>query len=170
MAQRPNLQRHTPLQSRVEEETHPSLGTGNPYSQDMRSLVMFLSHHGLENDLNVANLINLLRTNHVYPSATTQRRYERLEQRIGHVRPCKRNGNCFAEKMSGLDLIHIAMYQVAYPKCTIAEINAFLYNVNLGNPNFSFYSQSQISLAEKSIGLTRKKGSTTAYQAYYPQN
>jgi hypothetical protein len=36
--------------------------------------------------------------------------------------------------------------------------------------NFRFYSPSQISEAEKLIGLTQKRGSTTAYQALRPIN
>ena len=170
MAHRNNLQLRPPLQTRVEQEVHPSLGTGNPYSQDMRALVMFLSQQGLQNDPNVANLVDLLRLNHAYPSAITQWRYEQLNDNLGHILPCKRTGNKHYQKMSGQDLIYLALYRVAYPKCTIAEINAFLYRANLGNPAFSFYSQSQISIAEKSIGLTRKKGSTTAYEAFLPRN
>ena len=170
MARRNTLQPRPPLQTRVEEELHPSLGTGNPYSQDMRALGMFMSQQELQNDPNVANLVDLLRTNHMYPSAITQWRYEQLEQNHGHVLPCRRTGNRHPEKMPGQDLIYLALYRVAYPKCSIAEMNSFLYRANLGNPTFSFYLQSQISLAEKSIGLTRKKGSTTAYQALLPRN
>ena len=170
MANRNTLQPRPPLQTRVQEELHPSLGTGNPYSQDMRALVMFISQQELQNDQNVANLVDLLRANHMYPSAITQWRYEQLEENNGNVLRCKRTGNKFPEKMPGQDLIYIALYRAAYPKCSIAEMNAFLYRANLGNPIFAFYSQSQISLAEKSIGLTRKKGSTTAYQALLPRN
>jgi hypothetical protein len=36
--------------------------------------------------------------------------------------------------------------------------------------NFHFYSPSQINRAGERIGLTRKKGSTTAYQALLPIN
>ncbi len=51
-----------------------------------------------------------------------------------------------------------------------AEVNAFLYQANYGNIHFRFYSPSQITKAEIRIGLYRKKGSTTAYQALLPIN
>ena len=51
-----------------------------------------------------------------------------------------------------------------------AEINAFLYKVNFGSLNFRFYLSSQITKAEQSIRLTRKRRSTTAYQAFLPVN
>ena len=72
--------------------------------------------------------------------------------------------------MVGQDLVFLAIYRVIYPKATIAEVNAFLYTVNLANPFFAFYSPSQIYNGETLIGLSCKKGSTTAYQALYPVN
>ena len=59
---------------------------------------------------------------------------------------------------------------MAYPKATAAQINAFLYQINYGSAFFRFYTPSQITEAEKRIGLTRKAASTTAYQAYLPIN
>ena len=38
------------LQTRVDEVTHPSECTGNPYSQDMRMMVMFIVDHVLGGD------------------------------------------------------------------------------------------------------------------------
>ena len=57
-----------------------------------------------------------------------------------------------------------------YPKATAAEINAFLWNSTLPGAQYRFYSDSQISKAEDFLGLSRKKGSTTAYQASLPIN
>ena len=68
------------------------------------------------------------------------------------------------------DLILLALYRIAFPKATAAEINAFLYRANFGNVMFRFYSPSQISEAEKRIGLSRKKGSIIAFQALLPVN
>ena len=62
------------------------------------------------------------------------------------------------------------MYRIVFPKATAAEVNAFLYRANYGNLHFRFYSSAQITEAEKRIHLTRKKGSTTAYQALLPIN
>ena len=115
-------------------------------------------------------LIALLRQTHVYPSSWTQTRWEALNNDMGHVRPCRRTGNKFRENFAGQDLVFLALYRMLFPKCTHAEINAFLYRSNLGNPLFQFYSPSQICRAEALIDLTRKKGSTTAYQALLPRN
>ena len=57
-----------------------------------------------------------------------------------------------------------------HPKAKHAEINAFLFRANFGDPQFRFYSHLQLSRAEKTLNLTRKKGSTTAYQAFLPIN
>ena len=75
-----------------------------------------------------------------------------------------------ATRLKGHDLVLLAMYRIVYPKAISAEVNAFLYCVNFGNPFFSFYSPSQISRTEESIGILRKRGSTTSNQAYYPIN
>lgn len=72
--------------------------------------------------------------------------------------------------LQGPDLVYLSMYGVVCPKATIAEVLPFLYWCNLGNLDWTFFSQSQISLAEKRIGMTRKKASTTAYQAYLFMN
>ena len=100
----------------------------------------------------------------------TTRRWELIQEEHGRLQPYRRNGNAERERMPGPDLVYLALYRVAYPKCTIAELNAFLYRANLGNSDFRFYSQSQIHRAESLIGLTQKKASTTAYQAYFPDN
>ena len=158
------------LQTRERIIAHPSLCSGNAYSQDMRSLVLFIALHIDEEDANVRNMLSLLRGEHVYPSSMTERRWLRLYEQMGHVRPCQRSGNADADRMRGADLVFLALYRVFYPKARIAEVNAFLYRCNLRNPYWYFYHPSQISRAETLIGLTRKKGSTTAHQAYYPVN
>ena len=118
----------------------------------------------------VSDMVAILRDNSLYPCQSTCSRWNRIAELYGHVRPCKKTGNKQPERLRGPDLVYLAMYRVAYPKATIAEVLAFLYRCNLGNVGWSFYSKSQISLAEKAIGLSRKKASTTAYQAYLPVN
>ena len=132
------------LQTRREEEQHPSQGAGNPYSQDMRSLVMFIQEQGDENNNEIADFIHALRTEHVYPSEITERRWNNLNMDLGHVRPCKRTGNQFSARLTGQNLILLAMYRVVYPKAIASEVNAFLYRANFGNPTFRFYSPSHI--------------------------
>ena len=157
------------LQTRVAEVPHPSEGHGNSYSQDMRMLVSAIQRLGPLPD-EVEEFIATLRLNRVYPSIASQERWNTLEQTLQHLRPCRHTGNSFATRLRDTDLVHLALYRVAYPKATHAEVNAYLYRVNFGDHTFRFYSHSQISEAKARIGLSRKKGSTTAYQAFYPEN
>ena len=170
MNNRLTLQQRPDPKTRVNPILHPSVGTGNAYSQDMRTLVMFINDQFDEEDPFVQNFISVAREAHVYPSVSTLRRWEDLEHSHGHILPCRRSGNKFSQRLDGQDLILLALYRCIYPKATIAEVNAFLYRANFGNPMFSFYSHSQICRAETMIGLSRKRGSTTAYQAMYPVN
>ena len=158
------------LQTRVAPSRHPSQCIGNPYSQDLRALVIFIRQQLDEDDPATGNLIGTLRQHQLYPHHDTLRRWEEDEQTLGHFRPCCRTGNKFGSRLVGQDLIMLALYRVAYPKAIAAEINSFLYRANIGNELFSFYSPSQISKAEECIGMSRKKGSTTAYQAHFPIN
>jgi len=79
-------------------------------------------------------------------------------------------GNNRASVFRDHNLLLLALYRIAFPKSNAAEINAFLYRANYGSLDFRFYSSSQITEAEQRIGLTTKKGSTTAYQALLPIN
>ena len=88
----------------------------------------------------------------------------------GHFRQCRRTGNAFATVLRDHDLLLLALYRITFPKATSAEINAFLYRANYGDHTFHFFSPLQISENETRIGLTRKWGSTTAYQALQPIN
>ncbi|KAL7490443.1 LOW QUALITY PROTEIN: hypothetical protein ACHAWT_000143, partial [Skeletonema menzelii] len=149
------------LQTRVAEEPHPSGGRGFAYSQIY--------------DLNVYNsgqiddpIFDLARANRFFPSMQT---IFSVKQEHGHSRPCRRTGNARATILRDHDIIiFLALYCVAFPKASAAQINAFLYRVNYGSAFFCFYTNSQITQAEKRIGLTRKAGSTTAHQAYLPIN
>ena len=132
---------------------------------------MFVSEHlDDENRPAVQNMIAMLRQGRVFPSSQSLRRWDSLNEQNGYVRPCQRNGGRYPERLTGQNLVFLALYWLIFPKCNHAEINAFLYRCNMGNPYFQFYSHSQISRAETLIGLSKKKGSTTAYQALYPRN
>ena len=124
---------------------------------------------GLEH-LTVPQFIRELQHCHLCPSEPTRSRWRSLENNLGHYRHCRRTGNNFPTCLRGFDLILLALYCAVYPKAKILKINAFLYNANFGNPTFCFYSPLQICLAETRIGLSRKAGSTTAYQALLPRN
>jgi hypothetical protein len=121
------------------------------------------------NQLNSAP-IQQARALYLFPSLQTIRRYVNLINQFGHCRPCRRTGNKRAEILRDHNIVFLVLFRIAFPKCSAAQINAFLYRVNFGNVNFRFYSGAQITVAEKRIGLTRKRGSTTAFQAYLPIN
>ena len=120
-----------------------------------------ISHHPL---------IRSMRLMHLYPFLYTEDRWQQLFNNLGHYRQCRRTGNRRATVLHDHDQILRALYRVAFPKATSAEINAFLYRANYGSLTFWFYAPSQISQCEKRIGLTRKVGSTTAYQALLLRN
>ena len=153
-------------QTRRELANHPSTRSGEPYSQDMRDMVMQVIINGSIDDPAIAQL----REQHRFPSKATIRRWLHLHHQFGHYRSCRRNGNVTASVLRGHNLVLLAFYRVIFPKATHAEINAFLFRANFGDPTFRFFSHSQISRAEKTLNLTTKRGSTTAYQALLPIN
>lgn len=156
-----------PPQTRVANAPHPSgPGRGGGYSQDMRELVMSLNQAG-ESHNPIFGQMRILR---LYPSKKTESRWQSLQNSLGHIRPCRRTGNKRASVFHDHNLLLLALYRIAYPKATAAEVNGFLYRANYGNLDFRFYSASQVTEAETRIGLTRKRGSTTAYQALLPIN
>ena len=155
-----------PLQTTVAPVAHPSGGWGHAYSQEMRQFVLAIRAAGHSDN----PLIQEQRQAHTYPSKQTEERWVALEAVTGNALPCRRTGNKRATVLKGQDLFFLTSYRIVFPKCTASEINAFLYRINFGNMGFQFYSPSQISEAEKQLFLTRKRGSTTAYQALLPVN
>jgi len=155
------------LQTRVASILHPSNeGRGTGWSQEMRSFCLAVRQAGASRD----PLFVQLRANRLYPSVQSEERWHNMLTILGHCLPCRRTGNKRATVLRDHDQILIALYRIPFPKATSAEVNAFLYRANYGDVNFRFYTPSQITECEKRIGLTRKRGSTTAYQAYLPRN
>ena len=102
-------------------------------------------------------LIQDSRDNQLFPSHRTCKRWKKLQRELGHFRACQRSGNNRAIILHSHDLILLALYRVVLPKATHTETNAFLYRANFGDRRFCFYGHSQISIAEKLIGLTTTK-------------
>ena len=67
-------------------------------------------------------------------------------------------------------MLYLALYQAVFLKAKAAKINSFLFRCNLGNLKLNYYYPSAITEAEKQLGLTKKQGSTTAYQVLLPIN
>ena len=165
----PPIRRKQPrpaLQTRFAPAPHPSGGRGFAYSQDMRQLVIHLNTAGHNNN----PIITQARSQHVMPSHSSLIRWIRLIQANGRCRPCRRTGNKRAKILHDHNIVFPALYRIVFPKSSATQINAFLFRVNYGSALFRFYTDSQIHDADIRIGMTRKCGSTTAYQAYLPVN
>jgi hypothetical protein len=67
----------------------------------------------------------------------------------------------------GTDLEQLAQYCGVFPKATISECRAYLYNID---PTNNLYSNLQVHRAEKLLGLKRKAASMTVDLAFLPQN
>ena len=106
-----------------------------------------------------------------FPSIWSVQRYKRRLVWEGNVAPYRHTGNRRATVLRGINLILLAYFRVVFPKALLAEVAAFLWNAwgRFQNPPI-LYTLPDISKAKTRLGLTRKKGSTTAYQAFLPQN
>ena len=93
-----------------------------------------------------------LQQQHLYPHPDTVTRFTNRQQQVGHSRAYRHTGNVRSvREIQGNNLILLSLYRVALPKATHAEVNAFLYEI-------------------QRIHLTKKRTSTTAYQALEPRN
>ena len=146
---------------------HPSECRGNPYSQDTREMAVQNRLNGNDNHQNTIQL----QQQHLYPHPDTVTRFTNRQQQVGHSRAYRHTGNVRSvREIQGNNLILLSLYRVALPKATHAEVNAFLYEMNSHDPHYQIYSPSQICRAEQRIHLTKKRTSTTAYQALEPRN
>lgn len=110
-------------------------------------------------------LVVALRNARLLPQLGTVDNWRRRRTRLGHLRRFRRQGNRFATVLRGRNLLMLAYYRVLYPKARAAELNVFLY-YSTGR----VYHPSQITRAEDMLGMSRKRGSTTARQANHPRN
>ena len=67
-----------------------------------------------------------------------------------------------------MDLYLLVVYRMIFPKATADEIRRYILENNPTNANL--YSRVDISRAETRIKMTRKRGATTANQAFTPLN
>ena len=157
-----------PLQVFTEDVPHPSECRGNPYPIEIQQLAV----HNRMNGLDHQPPILALQVQHLYPHPDTVTRFVTQHVAVGHSRPYRCTGNARAEReVEGFDLILLSFYRAFAPKALSSEVNAFLYEMNSpANPNFVPYSDSQICRAQQRFHLTRKRCSTTAYQALLPRN
>ena len=76
-------------------------------------------------------------------------------------------GNKCTRKLSGIYMYLLVLYRRTHPKCTLDEMRAFLYRA-LAPP--ILFSRSEICVAEINLNFSRKRGSTTAFQASLQHN
>ena len=156
-----------PLRTSEDAIIHPSLSKGNVYSQVTRQAAVQCYENG-DVDFSV---VSSLRSHHSFPSHRSVVRWVDRLNDLGNFRPFRRSGNKRAEReIMGNDLMLFALYRVSLPKATQSEVSVFLAVMNRHDPMYVPYSPSQITRAEDVLNLTRKRGSTTAFQAYDPFN
>ena len=131
-----------------EERPGPSRGGSEGYDIHHREEILQLVENGL-------------------PHGASRSSVWRWRQRMQRQ---EKKGGPTARNFVGIDLLLLAMYRVAYPKCTATEIIAFMARTSPRAHITGLYNASAVSRAEAKLGLTRKKGSTTAYKAFTPAN
>ena len=87
-------------------------------------------------------------------------------RRNGVARRPKRGGHV-ATDIRGEEELYLVLCRLAWPKATADEISAFIAR---SSESGWIYSRNAIGRCEKRLGLTRKRASTTAYQALTPFN
>ena len=154
---------HPPLRTSEDAIIHPSLSKGNAYSRDTRQVAAQCYENGVVD----SSVISSLRSQHSFPSHRSVVRWVDLLHDLGNFRPFRCSGNKRMEReIMGNDLVLLALYRVSLPKATQAEGSAFLVVMNGHDAMYIPYSPSQITRVEDVLNLTRKRWSTTAFQAY----
>lgn len=135
---------------------HASKG-GAGYGQDMRKLCVEYPHAAPPYIPGIT------------PNRRTRRRWRRMFAMTGSWTGYERRGNKRPTSMVGRDLWLLLLFRKAFPRATAAEVAAIIYNNTL-NLNPKIYTPSQITAAEDRLGLTRKRSSTAALQAFTDEN
>ena len=162
-----NARRRPVPKTAVSITPHPSLGNGHAYSHDFR----LFSEYIRDNNLVGNHIITQAQQMYLFPSERTQRRHARRSRRNGHLLRYEKQGNRRATVLRGINNYMLSYWRVVWPKATHAELNALLFinQVARNEPNPRFFHPSQITRAEDRLGLSNKRGSTTAYQALLPR-
>lgn len=153
-----NAKVRPPTRTIVKRNAAPRKRT-QPYSRDTRLAAILRYANGAE-DATVQQLRQLSQ----YPVRRTIRRYRRKITREGTYYEYRHNGNIRAYVLRGADQVLLSLYVQCFPHATGLEKIAFLYRAT-----GTWYNESQITKAEQRIGLSRKKASTDASQAFEPR-
>jgi hypothetical protein len=141
--------------TRENAKKSPALG-GNSYSFAARMSAIVQTAAG--NYICIAGIT---------PHPRTERRHRALLAATGSVVPLRHTGNEFATMLRGRDAYLLALYRTAHPKSRADEVIAYLMNNQLVP---RLISRKVLSAAETRLGMSTKRGSTSAYQADLPIN
>ncbi len=149
------------------DKAHPSQCKSTAYSSEIRQLAVENRLSGADQSENIRNLQDI----NLYPSESTVNRWMERYHEYGHVRSFRKTGNHRSQReIKGRNMVLHALFRAFRPKATAAECIAMLYEMNRGQPGNRFHCPSNITRVEKQLCLTRKRGSTTAFEAMTPRN
>ena len=115
------MQQHPPFQTRINAIAHPAFGgRSHRYLESFRDLDLASREQGESHNPLIANL----RLQHLYPSLLSKGQWQSLFDNLGHYRKFRQTDNNQTMVLRDHDLILLALYCVAYPTATSAEINA----------------------------------------------
>ena len=147
-----------PTRTIIPPKPHASRGIGKPYPKEFCKFIMYV-HDNHPDQLN-SQAVTKAQDAHTYAVNCTINRLLQRRDDLGHVRPFRRTGNQRSSReLKGQALINLALYRAVHCKAFGYEIRAFLFNRNPTTPSCS---ASQLSRAEKRLGLTTVAASTTA--------
>ena len=126
---------------------HPSKGGSTGYSVDMREYLVGLYQEGKEVDKSMVRSIQRWMKNGVVPK--------------------KKTGNKSKKDMSGEHLFLLAFFKLIWPQANREESALF---VAIHSEDGRVLTNTEVTKGYQCLSLTRKKGSTTAYQAFTPKN
>ena len=87
---------------------------------------------------------------------------------LDHWQPTPATGNHEAgREVTGQALVRLALYHVIHPEAAIAQVRAFLFNMD---PTVAPYSPRAVVRSEQLLGLRTKASSTTCERAYWAIN
>lgn len=128
------------------ESPHPSNGGSRGYDQEWRRA-------------------QIIQADQEPPTTASSRSISRWRTRL---EPYHMSGNKAQPKIRGLDLFHLIMYRMVYPKANADEVRRFIFENNPTNP--VVFSRMDITRCEQLLDMRRLRSATTANQALLPHN
>jgi hypothetical protein len=86
------------------------------------------------------------------------------------VQALQKSGGPERKNFVGIDALLLVLYRMAWPEATADEVSAFMFTHSPRRAITGLYDRAAVTRAEQRLGLTRKIKSTTANQAFTPNN